>query len=330
MKVHYEFEDNKRITGASGAARSGSLTTDERRDTFATAVYVQNRYDIAKNWDVTVGLRVEQYRQGRQILKSVATQNVENHTALITEWIPGLGTTYTVSPETTLFAGVHRGFAPPKFADALYGSTVLDQKLEAERSWNYEAGIRTKAGDADVNVTAFFYDYQNQIVNAAQSSGFAKANAGQTQILGLETDISQEWVLSKDTSLYGTMTATYVDARSKSGTTDGNNLPYSPEYTGSWTAGIRHGNWDTSLEMVYVGNMFSDSANTLNGSADGETGEIPSHLVWNLSSRYTLDRMAFFGTIKNLFNTTYIASRRPEGIFPGTPQQLLVGMTVEI
>lgn len=330
VKIHYETEDNKQYKGLSGDARSGSVNTDERRDTFATAAYIQNRYELSQAWDLTAGLRIESYRQGRDILKSVATQNVSNQTDLITEFIPGLGTTYDLSSESMLFAGVHRGFAPPKFADALNGNSAIDQKLEAERSWNYETGIRTKVANANVNVTAFFYDYQNQIINAAISSGYSKANAGKSQIIGLEADISQEWQLGTETVFYGNAVATYVNAQSKQGDYENNRLPYSPQYTGSIGTGIRHKSWDSLLEMVYVGSMFSDEANTVAGSADGTVGEIPSYIVWNMSSRYTLGRLAFFATVKNIFNTTYIASRRPEGIFPGTPQQLQIGVTMEI
>ncbi len=327
-KLHYEFEDTKKITGSTGDARTGTLAQDERRDTLATAVYAQNRYTLADNWDITLGLRIEAYRQGREVLAS--TTSTANTTGTEIEWIPGIGTTYTVDADTTVFAGVHRGFAPPKFADALNGTDVIDQQLDAERSWNYEAGVRTSFADAAVNITAFFYDYQNQIVNAAISSGVTKANAGKTQNLGLEADIRKEWALSPETKLYSSAVATYVDARQKQGTNDGKKLAYAPEYTGSVTTGIQHGAWDAALEMVYVGEMFSDDANTVEGSANGLVGQIPSHLVWNLSSRYTLDNMAFFATAKNILNTTYIASRRPEGIFPGAFQQILVGMTVEI
>ena len=330
-KLHYEFEDNKKLVGSAGDARTGTLSQDERRDTLATAVYAQNRYALADNWDITLGLRIEAYRQAREMLSASTSASTANRTGTQIEWIPGIGTTYTVDADTTLFAGVHRGFAPPKFADALSGTNnVVDQQLDAERSWNYEAGVRTSFADADVNITAFFYDYQNQIVNAAISSGVTMANAGKTQNLGLEADIRKEWALSPETKLYGSAVGTYVDARQKQGTYDGKKLTYAPEYTGSVTTGIQHGAWDAALEMVYVGAMFSDEANTVAGTANGRDGEIPAHLVWNVSGRYTLDSMAFFATAKNILNTTYIASRLPEGIFPGAFQQIQVGMTVSL
>ncbi len=327
-KLHYEFEDYKKLVGSAGNARTGTLSQDERRDTLATAVYAQNRYTLADNWAITLGLRIEAYRQVRQVLS--ATTSTANTTGTEIEWIPGLGTTYAVDADTTVFAGVHRGFAPPKFADALNGTNVIDQQLDAERSWNYEAGVRTSFADAAVNVTAFFYDYQNQIVNAAISSGITKANAGKTQNLGLEADIRKEWTLSPETKLYSSAVATYVDARQKKGVHEGKKLAYAPEYAGSVTTGIQHGAWDAALGMVYVGAMFSDDANTVSGSADGLVGEMSSHLVWNVSGRYSLDNMAFFATAKNILNTTYIASRLPEGIFPGAFQQIQVGMTVSL
>ena len=42
---------------------------------------------------------------------------------------------------TTLFAGVHRGFAPPRVKDAIT-NTGVSLELDPEMSWNYEAGAR--------------------------------------------------------------------------------------------------------------------------------------------------------------------------------------------
>ena len=83
------------------------------------------------------------------------------------------------------------------------------------------------------------------------------------------------------------------------------------------------------LEGNYVGAMYSDDGNTSEASISGRVGSLPSHVVWNLSSSIALNsNWQLFGSVKNLFDTTYIASRRPKGIFPGPFRQFNVGIKV--
>ncbi len=327
LKLHYETEINQKITGAKADARTGTLGTDERRSTLASAAYIQNRFQFSEKWDLTPGLRVESFRQTRDILKA-NTDDVSGRTDMIVEWIPGIGTTYQVSDDTTLFAGVHRGFAPPKFADAL-SSTGIDQQLEAEKSWNYELGTRTTVAGAKVNITGFLYDYQNQIINAAQSSGFDKTNAGKTFNLGAEIEIANEWMLNQDTALFGSIVATYVKATQEQGDNKGKDLPYAPRYYGSLTTGLRHNAFETSLELVYVGSMYADEANTTEESLNGLLGKIDPYMIGNVSAQYSLETYSLFASVKNVLDTTYIASRRPEGIFRGIPRQIQVGIQMK-
>ena len=56
--------------------------------------------------------------------------------------IPGIGVSHTSGERITLFAGAHRGFAPPRTEDVISNTGgVID--LDPELSWNYEAGFRS-------------------------------------------------------------------------------------------------------------------------------------------------------------------------------------------
>ena len=55
------------------------------------------------------------------------------------QWIPGLGINYNPSDSVTLFAGVHRGFAPPRTEDIISG-TGTSTDVKAEESTNFELG----------------------------------------------------------------------------------------------------------------------------------------------------------------------------------------------
>ena len=105
-------------------------------------------------------------------------------------------------------------------------------------------------------------------------------------------------------------------------------LPYAPQNLLSLRLGYIHtGGLRLVLNGSYVSDQFADNINTLEGSANGRIGLIPSYQVWNLSTHYQLKNspMRLTFTVKNLFNRKYIASRRPEGIKPGLFRQMMIG-----
>ena len=215
VKLHYEVEDNKRINGESATARSGIIKDDELRSTLAASLFGQQKVALADTFSVVLGTRVEAYQQRRQILRSNSViSNKDAKTGVVLEVIPGVGFTYDITEATNLFAGVHRGFAPPRFSDAI-DKNAQDQQLEAEKSWNYEMGVRSSFWEGSfVNGTAFFTDYQNQVVDASESSGVSKANAGQTEIKGVELEVGQVFASLFDTGvdIETSLSGTFVDS----------------------------------------------------------------------------------------------------------------------
>ncbi len=82
-----------------------------------------------------------------------------------------------------------------------------------------------------------------------------------------------------------------------------------------------------------MGAQFTDNFQTVQAIPNGRNGQIPGYSVWDAAATYRLPwagGITAFGAVKNLFDETYIASRRPEGIKPGLPRLLNVGVRVGI
>ena len=95
-------------------------------------------------------------------------------------------------------------------------------------------------------------------------------------------------------------------------------MPYAPEDLLNTSLRYAAGPVHVGLSANYVSEQFSDFENTRTGSADGKRGEIEARTVWDLSASYQLTAATrLYGTVKNLTGEKYIASRAPEGIFPG-------------
>jgi len=341
VRIHFEDMHILRINGTTPTALSGTITEDELRTTQAVSGFVKNRFVLNGAIDVTAGLRIEQFNFTRVFRRGVVDgQLTDIHregTTKSTEVIPGIGLTYKPYETITLFTGLHRGFSPPRVQDAIDGDAE-NRELDAEQSWNYELGIRTSPfrwlyGE----VTAYYLDFQNQIIPASEAGGIDTRliNAGKTQHLGIETsagiDFGVLFGYSSNFIVEGSLTLS--DASFSSGVYEGNRLPHAPEYMYTVGVNYRHpSGFDIGVTGFYQGDQFTDRANTVEGSADGEVGLIDAYNVWDLSVNYELPWIdaKVFGTVKNMFDNLYIASRAPRGIFPGPFRQFNVGLRWEL
>ncbi|MCU0414664.1 MAG: TonB-dependent receptor, partial [Ignavibacteriaceae bacterium] len=231
-------------------------------------------------------------------------------------------------------AGAHRGYAPPRIKDAITNDgTAL--KLDAELSWNYEAGIRASiASPVYIEFTGFLMDFSNQVIPVSASSGGSGTglvNGGETMHIGAEAGIRFDFHKLLRTSYIISLSAysTYVNStysndrfitigNEKVNVKD-NKLPYAPEFTftGSLDFNTTFG-LGFNLSSTYVSEQFTDELNTNEAVPSGETGLMPSFITIDITANYLLTDLnsSVYFSVKNLMDERYIASRRPE--FPGS------------
>lgn len=342
LRLHQEKMQNKRVRalGINDYSINTSYTTgsytngvreDDIRKADAIAFFTQNQFHITDATTITPGIRVESYEQKRQIaVWNGATLNTNTKTDN-TEVIPGVGVTHKLNNVTTLFAGAHKGFAPPRVQDAI--SDVGDAvDLEAERSTNYELGIRGKLEKGNYEATLFRLDFKNQIVSqtASGGAGTQNTNAGETLNQGLE--LSADWHFDSGFIIaanYTWLETAKLDSTRIIGGVDrnGNRLTYAPEHLINTTFGYKTSIWNTNVGYSYVSEQFADLENTKNGSANGRAGILPSYGIWNFNTSFKLaNNINLFGAIRNITDKKYIASRAPEGIFPGLGRMIELGI----
>jgi Fe(3+) dicitrate transport protein len=350
-----------RTPGPAGDPNSGIVEDNLRRNA-AFAAFVQERFLLGA-WTVTPGIRFEHVKYQRINRRPVASnpEGVEGRTSL-TQVMPGLGVTLAASGSTTLFAGLHRGFSPPRTEDLIDNATGGVVELGPELSWNAELGLRSQpTSGLSIEGTAFRMAFDNQIIPAsvAGGSGATLTSAGRTLhsgfelsgragtagLLGWRHDLSLQvaWTWLPVARFEGDRFAfvgrsgadvvgkVYGD-QSAAGTRDrvsvrGNRLPYAPRnlLTASlgWIA--PHG-FEFSLEAVHAGSQFGDAVNTSFLAPDGQQGPIPAATLWNMAANYPLGaRSSVFVTVKNLTDRLVIVDRT-RGLLPGMPRLVQVGM----
>ena len=371
-RIHHERQERHQVNGEFPGARTPGSPTDVnsgvvednlRRNT-AYSGFLQHRI-LAGRWSLTPGLRVEHVRYDRVNRRPVAAnpEGVQGRTSL-TQLIPGIGATFAPGAAATIFAGVHRGFAPPRTEDLISNSTGGVLELDAELSWNYEAGIRSQpAAGLSLEATGFRMDFSNQIIPAsvAGGSGATLTSAGRTLHQGVELagavgtagllgwqhevslDVSYTWLptarFEGDRYAFvgqggGDVAGKVYAEQNSTGTREqvrvtGNRLPYAPKHLLTLSLGwVAPQGFDFQVEGVRLGAQFGDPLNTSVTVPDGQQGPIAGVTIWNLAAGYRLRGFgtAVFVTIKNATDRLYVVDRT-RGLLPGAPRLLQAGVT---
>lgn len=218
--------------------------------------------------------------------------------------------TWLPDDRLTLFAGVHRGFSPPRTEDILdnSGQTV---DIDTESSWNYELGVRARLGEAGAfEATYFRMDFSNQVVpsSVAGGAGAALTSAGATRHAGLEfavnvnlspiartrtpIDLGATYTYLA-TARYHSPRFVFVGSTASDGigrifvgqnaaqTRDrvpvtGNRLPYAATHLASaWGSIEPRGGTRVRGDVIITSAMFADPLNTTVLSPDGQQGPRP-------------------------------------------------------
>jgi Fe(3+) dicitrate transport protein len=370
VRYHRERARDRYVLGAVDGAPT-DVRDDEVRTGEALAAWAQNRFALHETFHVTPGLRVERFRFDRHITRARvrrddgtgSTRGIEDVDIragdAVSEIIPGLGLSWSPRDLVTVFAGAHRGFAPPRTKDALiYGDPTLPPdaqvpdpvslQLDAERSWNYEFGTRVAPRPfVSFEATAFLLDFTNQIIAPSLSAGSttaaALANQGATRHRGVEVGgtfdagkfLGRPYTLAFEGN-YTWSHATFSRDRflrlgADTVNVRGNTLPYAPRSRAQVAVSFDHAaGVRARLDGSFVGAQFSDNFETVAATANGRIGEIPAYRVFDASLQYDVPRLAgvtVSGSVKNIAGTTYIASRRPEGIKVGLPRLVTLGLS---
>lgn len=340
FRGHFENQDRTQRNGDTPVARDGRLVESNIRKATAWSGFVQNRFVFGK-LGITPGLRLEHVRFER-VNRQV---NVRGRTDL-TQWIPGLGVTYSPSGATTVFAGMHRGFSPPRAEDVINNTTGGTIELDPEMSWNYEVGVRTRAGRAAAFEATFFrMDFENQIIPASVAGGVGATltSAGKTTHQGVEfggradyrnvlgSSRHSLWIRSAYTWLpvaeFASRRFSIVSGFGAVSVT-GNRLPYAPRHLMNGSVGYVHSTgFNAMIEGVHTAGQYADDLNSINPSADGQRGRIPGNFIWNATMNYPLEawRTTFFVSAKNIGDRLYIVDRA-RGVLPGMPRLIQVGL----
>jgi Fe(3+) dicitrate transport protein len=342
VRFHYDRQDalrqrtvyNGNGTGGFALApgQPGAITPNGTNETFATAVFVEDEIKTGK-FTLRPGIRYEWLDLDFTNPAGGQFSGNENLFAA------GVGGSYEIDENSSLFGGIYRGVASPS------PQAYLTAGTENEESLSYELGYRYRKDAFNAEVVGFFTDF-SQLISTDAGFGFTNTNqnAGQAEVFGLETlveyDAGNDYNLGVGLPLY--VSATWTSAQFTGGNIaggggqgvydggrSGNEIPYIPDWKIAAGIGVTGEKWGVNLDMIYTSSMWGTGFNgdVRPGTQTIRDGEIPALLLFDLTANYRInENLKLVGGIQNIFDEREIVSRIPEGPRSNAPRVFFAGV----
>jgi Fe(3+) dicitrate transport protein len=337
-RVMGDLSRRKLSSGSFATAESGDLITDDSSKILGFSGWIEDQIAMSDIVVLTPAFRLE-HSESTKTTHRIADDTRSPHdvdltgSSRSTGAMPGLGMAIG-SPRLAFFTSFYLGYSAPRVSQAITPDGK-DADLHAERSSNYEAGLRGRVGkwlraEGDV----FWINFDNQLVSNNPLSGATSEfiDGGRTRHLGAETTINarlgEALHLPLDLDLGAHYTA--VQSRFVGGTFNRHAIPYSPVHSAELTLDVgRRRGLSGEVAFTYVGAQFTDEQNTLQAGPTGLDGRIDPYTVLDVGARYRHEPtgLSIAGSMKNVLDRVYISDRLPNGIFTAGFRQLFVTLS---
>ncbi len=336
-------DEDPRAQSLSWAKAFGTHREQLKHKVEALSYYAQNTFYVG-DWSLTPGVRVEDYKVSQNVLIAESNPQGIKGSKSTTEVLPGFGVAWNGIANTTVFGGVHRGFAPARpDRDLLENADdqIVLNFTKPELSTNYEIGMRSKYFKGiSASSTLFHTNFDDLVINAG---GGNYENAGKSRMSGLElagrVDFGTIYNTSHNFYITGSYTNTFTAEFKKTfadeGINSGSRLPYAPRHIASVNFGYQHPvGFNVRIGADYVSEQKPDAwTNTLTGddaALSGLTGTIPSYTLVNASASFKPagSKLTYFVSGHNLTDKEYLATR-VDGMGVGRGRQVFGGIRID-
>ena len=339
--------DGKGTTGSDyDMAVTGRYPRDVTFTSNNVAAFAENIFRVGKKLLIIPGIRFEWLEgsaKGRYGFTStgadIKLQEVKRSRSFL---LAGLGTEFHITKQTELYGNFSQAYRPIQFANLQAPPTtdIVDPNLKDAKGYNIDLGYRGRIQNyLQFDISCFYLQYNNR-VGTITTTGTAYrliTNIGNSTSKGFEGyaefDIARAFTKNNKAQFsifasYAYTNATY-SADHKDAQTKGKKVENAP--LNILRTGISGGfnNFLLTAQLSYVDKTYSDANNTLHSTVNGQTGQIPSYLITDLSVNYKLTKNYIMKAgINNLFDKRYFTRRA--GGYPGPGALPADGRTIFI
>ena len=297
------------------------------------AVFAENKFEVLPRLTVSPGIRFE---IGESDMSGTITyydpgelpNTISHHFPLF-----GVSVGYTLANGNNFYGGWSQAYRPTIFKDIIPASTyeVVDKNLKDARGYNLEIGYRGSRGGLRWDLSAFQLRYDNRLGSLSETNPddgsfyIFRTNIGNSLTQGLEFFVEDYFKLGKHTGLsFFTSTsyfhARYKDAHVRSGNDNidvsGNCVETVPKWISRNGLTFRYRVTSVSVLYSYTAESFADALNTVEPSATGSVGIVPSYGILDVNTYLRISSQVMLRfNINNITDEKYF-TKRPS-FYPG-------------
>lgn len=309
------------------------------------ALFIENLFQLSEKLVIVPGVRWEYLTaeaSGYNGFSNGTPLYIQDQTRSRGFLIGGLGLEYAITRTTSFYGNATQSYRPVQFGDLTAPPTtdVIDPNLTDAKGLNADVGYRGNLkGFLKFDASVFYLNYTNRIGTIRQeredgSFYNLRTNVGGSNSRGLE--LFADWNVSRLLALnpkWGELTffTSYAYNRARYSNfkvvTVVNNVLYETNYKNNiveyapeniFRLGVTYSikNVSATIQESYTDQVFTDANNTIQPTANGQNGLVPSYKIYDLTLSYKeKSGWSVRSGINNLSNAKYFTRRA--GGYPG-------------
>ncbi|HLP95908.1 MAG TPA: TonB-dependent receptor [Saprospiraceae bacterium] len=317
------------------------------------AFSLENKWQLSRRFMLSPGIRVELGESRLTGTTAYYDDDKELPNTIVHRFpLLGINGEYVVGPRQTIYGGISQAYRPVIFKDIIPANVYekVNKNLKNAYGYNADLGWRGNAGGLKWDASAFVLQYNNRLGNLAQYDAdidtfiLFRTNIGDSRTYGLEmfleygTMLGDNWYASVFTSTSYFKARYLGDSIRVNGKENRSIKDKKVESVPDWISrngvNVRYKGLSVSLLYSYTAASFADPLNTVEPSATGAVGLVPSYGLLDLNTTYRLRNLTIRFNLNNITNKQYF-TKRPTfypgpGIWPsdGRSVSLTVGIRV--
>lgn len=336
--MHFYYCQSPRVDqrGFLADAESGNVFLDSDRETIYGSIFAENKFTFGK-FSITPGFRLEMIKQ------DVQTRNFAPATGLFVNEVRksemdiqplfGVGIAYDLGNESSIYANVSQSYRAAIFQESIVAQPgAIATDADPGLTWSYELGTRGRPVKwLTYDTSVFLIDMDNRfgtvtaagvtrLTSVGRSINYGWDGAIDIDLIGLADRLAGRGEVQRSSSLNFYVNTSILEAELYGGPNDGGSPQYAPDYMVRTGLIYKHGD---RVKVGFLGTLVADHNAQDNSNPNFD---IPSYMTWDLTAEVKVhENFSVMAGLNNVFDESYYARVRPDGIDPAYGRNFYLG-----
>lgn len=327
--------------GSTGTDFALNLTNPQygRSLEFSTtnmAAFAENIFYIGNRIKIIPGIRLENIdNTAKGYINTTSTGQINTNKITRSILLYGVGSEISITKKTNVYFNYSLGYRPVTFSELTPSATteIIDPNLKDASGYNMDLGYRGSLKEfLKFDISAYYLLYNNRVGSITQNGNLFRTNIGTSESKGVESFIEISPIaIFTDNLNFGDLNIftsnSYINAiytkwnnpaiaSDPTKSIENKRVENAPQFIHRYGLSYTLKGFSLSAQYSYVGDVYTDAANTEVANATATLGKLPAYKVIDATIGYIfLKHYSLKIGVNNLTDEIY-ATRRSGG-YPG-------------